>query len=82
MTNHDNDIRIDDQFITHDEREEISVPASDHHFWEHIHDEEDDDLGLVGAECGDIPVWIENADGSGQWSDGWTGAFLESDLPF
>ena len=81
MTNHNNDIRIDDQFITHDEREEIAVSASDHQFWEHIHDE-DDDVRLDGSERDDIPVWIENEDGSGQWSDGWTGAFLESDLPF
>ena len=63
MTNHENDIRTDDQFIAHDEREEITVSASNHQFWEHIHDDEDDEN----------PVWIENADGSGQWSDGWTG---------
>ena len=82
MTNHSNDIRTDDQFIIHDDREEITVSASDHHFWEHIHDDDDDDVRLDGAERDDIPVWIENEDGSGQWSDGWTGAFLESDLPF
>jgi len=79
MTNHDNDITTDDQFITHDEREEITVSASDHQFWEHIHDEDDREWDSVPD---DNPVWIENEDGSGQWSDGWTGAFLESDLPF
>jgi len=77
-TNIENDITTDEQFITHD-REEITVSASDAHFWEHTHDEDDREWDS-GPD--DNPVWIENEDGSGQWSDGWTGAFLESDLPF
>jgi hypothetical protein len=32
-----------------------------------------DDLRLSDASPDDVPVWIENEDGSGQWSDGWTG---------
>ena len=32
-----------------------------------------DDLRLIDAAPDDVPVWIENEDGSGQWSDGWTG---------
>ena len=35
------------------------------------------DLRLIDAAPDDVPVWIENEDGSGQWSDGWTG----DDLP-
>ena len=40
------------------------------------------DLRMTDAAPNTSPVWIENEDGSGQWSDGWTGAFLESDIPF
>ena len=36
-----------------------------------------DELRLIDAAPDDVPVWIENEDGSGQWSDGWTG----DDLP-
>ena len=36
-----------------------------------------EDVRLDGASHEDVPVWIENEDGSGQWSDGWTG----EDLP-
>ena len=36
-----------------------------------------DDLRLIDAAPDDVPVWIENEDGTGQWSDGWTG----DDLP-
>ncbi len=52
MTNHNNDISTDDQFIMHDAIE---------------------DLILDGATNDDNPVWIENEDGTGQWSDGWDG---------
>ena len=38
-----------------------------------------DELRLTDAEPDDVPVWIENEDGSGQWSDGWTGSY--EDLP-
>ena len=37
------------------------------------------DLRMTDAAPDDSPVWIENEDGSGQWSDGWTGAY--EDLP-
>ena len=37
------------------------------------------DLRLTDAAPDSVPVWIENEDGSGQWSDGWTGAY--EDLP-
>lgn len=30
-----------------------------------------DEIQLTDAEPNDVPVWIENEDGSGQWSDGW-----------
>ena len=32
-----------------------------------------DEVRLDGASPDDVPVWIENEDGSGQWSDGWVG---------
>ena len=37
------------------------------------------DLRMTDAAPNTSPVWIENEDGSGQWSDGWTGAY--EDLP-
>ena len=39
-----------------------------------------DEVRLDGASPDDVPVWIENEDGSGQWSDGWTGVSYD-DLP-
>ena len=40
-------------------------------------------IPMIDSAPDDTPVWIMNEDGSGQWSDQWTGpAFLESDLPF
>ena len=30
-----------------------------------------DEIQLIDAEPNDVPVWIENEDGSGQWSDGY-----------
>jgi len=27
----------------------------------------------------DVPHWIENEDGSGQWSDGWTGGLTDEE---
>ena len=33
------------------------------------------DLRLTDAAPDSSPVWIENEDGSGHWSDGWTGAY-------
>ena len=31
----------------------------------------DEMIQLTDAELNDVAVWIENEDGSGQWSDGW-----------
>jgi hypothetical protein len=31
------------------------------------------DLPIHVADPCNSPIWVENQDGSGQWSDGWTG---------
>ena len=41
-----------------------------------------DEVRLDGASPDDVPVWIENEDGSGQWSDGWTGAYENLPIEF
>jgi len=33
-----------------------------------------DEIQLVDSVPDDVPVWVENEDGSGQWSDGWDAA--------
>lgn len=44
-----------------------------------IEADERDSIPMTGADEHDVPVWIENEDGSGQWSDGWDGDMPECD---
>ena len=44
-----------------------------------IEADERNSIPMIGADEHDVPVWIENEDGSGQWSDGWDGSEQWSD---
>ena len=56
---------------------------------QHINETESESRMIAADLRNGVPVWLENEDGSGQWSDGWTGPDstlgmlkFESDVPF